>query len=196
MATRDDELVCLRETASRLQSELAGLLTRLNQFESKRTETPLEPGDIAATETDASRAVESPAPPVEEPTAPEFSPSPPLATMIGGEHPRSPGVETVGSALQEAEGPAESGAGLEVAIGKVWLNRIGAIALLLAAVFFVKLSIDQGWIGPSTRVLLGALTGLVLLGVGEYSLARGMRTFASGILGCGVGMLYVAVFGA
>lgn len=81
-------------------------------------------------------------------------------------------------------------------LGATWFNRIGAIILLLAVVFFVKYSFDQGWLGPRTRVLMGAATGLLLIAGGEYSLARKLRQFAVGLIGGGVAMLYVAAYSA
>jgi uncharacterized membrane protein len=212
MTAPDDELASLRQTAGRLQADLDSLRIRLNQLEAGPPVKPARPADVEDSAAEVSATPESPAPSVvessagvtsamhlrsEEATAPpEVSMSAPLARAIEHKGARARGVKTGGPVVEGAAAPRQSQGGLEVAIGKVWLNRIGAVALLFAAAFFVKLSIDQGWIGPSTRVLLGAFTGLILLGIGEYSLARGMRTFAGGILGCGVGMLYVAVFGA
>ncbi len=85
---------------------------------------------------------------------------------------------------------------LELRIGGVWFNRIGAIILLLAAAFLVKISIDRGWINETARVLLAAAFGVALIGIGEYFLFRKMRSFSAGLLGCGVGVLYLSAFGA
>lgn len=84
----------------------------------------------------------------------------------------------------------------EMRFGATWLNRIGAIILLLAVAFFVKFSFDQGWLGPRTRVLMGAAAGLLMIAGGEYSLLRKLRQFAVGLLGAGVAMLYVSAYSA
>ena len=42
--------------------------------------------------------------------------------------------------------------------------------LLLSAVFFFSYAIEQGWIGPHERVIIGALTGLAMLAGGEWAL--------------------------
>ena len=84
----------------------------------------------------------------------------------------------------------------EMAIGQTWLNRIGAVVLFCSVAFFVKYSFDQGWISPVFRVLAGAAAGVVLLAIGEFCLHRKMRHFAAGILGCGIGILYLSAFGA
>jgi len=84
----------------------------------------------------------------------------------------------------------------EMRFGATWLNRIGAIILLLAVAFFVKFSFDQGWLGPRTRVLMGATAGILMIAGGEYSLIRKLRQFAVGLLGAGVAMLYVSAYSA
>lgn len=82
----------------------------------------------------------------------------------------------------------------EMRIGATWFNRVGALILLLAVAFFVKYSFDQGWLGPLTRVLMGAGTGALLIAGGEYSLARKLRQFSVGLIGAGVAMLYVSAY--
>ncbi len=110
-------------------------------------------------------------------------------------------LKTTGAGDQEAgEGARGAATGrdeaAELVIGRTWLNRAGAVILLLAFFFLVKYSFDQGWISPTLRVLAGAVAGIGLIGVGEFCLHRDMRSFATGVLGCGVGLLYLAVFGA
>jgi uncharacterized membrane protein len=87
-------------------------------------------------------------------------------------------------------------AGIEERIGKIWLNRIGAIILLLGVAFFVKYSFDQGWISPTLRVCMGGVAGLALIAVGEYALRMDKRPFAAGLLGAGIVVLYFAAFAA
>ena len=45
-------------------------------------------------------------------------------------------------------------------LGGNWLARIGAVALVLGAGFFLKLAIDNDWIGERGQVFLGLMTGL------------------------------------
>ncbi|MSQ13952.1 MAG: DUF2339 domain-containing protein [Dehalococcoidia bacterium] len=49
-----------------------------------------------------------------------------------------------------------------------WLARIGVVALLVGVAFFLKLSFDNNWIGPVTRVSLGGGCSGLLLGAGGY----------------------------
>jgi uncharacterized membrane protein len=83
---------------------------------------------------------------------------------------------------------------MEVAIGKTWLNRIGALILLLGVGFFVKYSFDQGWISPTLRIIIGFGCGFALVVAGEYFLYREMNNFAVGLLGAGTAVLYFASF--
>ncbi len=104
--------------------------------------------------------------------------------------------DAVGADGSTQSTPVGSAGGMELRIGGTWLNRAGAIILFLAVAFFAKYSFDQGWISPAMRVVAAAAVGLIMLGVGEYYLARAARTFASGLLGAGVCVLYLAVYGA
>ncbi|MCH7632744.1 MAG: DUF2339 domain-containing protein, partial [Planctomycetes bacterium] len=113
---------------------------------------------------------------------------------------RTPGAATSDTKGRTPIGATSDSAGkdiaLEARIGGIWFNRIGAFILLLSAGFFVKLMFDRGWISETFQVLIVAAFGLALVGVGEYCLKKGMRTFAGGVLGCGIGVLYIACFGA
>ena len=71
----------------------------------------------------------------------------------------------------------------------VWL---GAVALALAGAFLVKYSIDQGLIGPTTRVVLGLAFGAVLLGAAEW-LRRRSAGIAQGLAAAGIAVLYAAL---
>jgi len=79
----------------------------------------------------------------------------------------------------------------------VWL---GGIALVLAAVFLIRYSIEVGLVTPAARMLAAALFGLVLLGAGEY--ARGGRLLADdpriaqALVGAGLAVLYATAYGS
>lgn len=73
---------------------------------------------------------------------------------------------------------------------------IGGIALFIGAGFFVKYSIDKNLIPPIVRLVIGAITGLILIIAsgrferGRYDIMR--HTLAAG----GVGVLYSVIFAA
>ena len=85
---------------------------------------------------------------------------------------------------------------LEARVGLTWINRIGAITLLLGAAFFFKYAVDNEWIGPAGRVILGLLAGFGLLGLADRLWQRGQRIFAQGLSGGGVALLYLSFYAA
>jgi hypothetical protein len=74
------------------------------------------------------------------------------------------------------------------------LNKLGALSLVVGAAIVFKYAVDNGWIGPTGRVVLGLAAGAALLGVGEVYARRGWRAFASGLVAAGDGLLFVAVW--
>ena len=65
----------------------------------------------------------------------------------------------------------------EFAFATRWLIRVGAVLIIGAIIYFVKLSIDRGWMGPTGRVaatlfwgMVGCVGGSWLVKKGRYSL--------------------------
>src|SRR5215469_9936862 len=56
--------------------------------------------------------------------------------------------------------PEREPADLEGKIGRVWLNRIGIMAILAGVAYFIKYAFDTGWIGPGGRVAIGLVAGI------------------------------------
>jgi uncharacterized membrane protein len=85
--------------------------------------------------------------------------------------------------------PQES---LESRVGLNWINRVGAITLTLGAAFFFKYAIDNDWIGPTGRILLGVLAGAMLCAFGFRSWRQTESTFAQGVTASGLAVLYLS----
>jgi hypothetical protein len=90
--------------------------------------------------------------------------------------------------------PPERAPALETRLGLTWVNRIGALTVVLAVAFFFKLAVDNQWIGETGRVVLGVLAGFVTLGVADAMWKRGHRTYAQGITATGVAILYLSFY--
>ncbi len=80
-------------------------------------------------------------------------------------------------------------------LGGNWLARIGAVALVLGAGFFLKLAIDYNWIGESGQVFLGLVAGLALIAGGEYWQKK-YPIWAQPLTGAGIAVLYLSIFAA
>ena len=85
---------------------------------------------------------------------------------------------------------------LESLIGGSWFNWIGIIAVTFGVAFFLKFAFDKQWIGPSARVSLSAIVGIVLLYVGERLRGRGLKAYAYILSGGGLLILYLSDFAA
>jgi uncharacterized membrane protein len=85
---------------------------------------------------------------------------------------------------------------LESRIGSQWFNRIGILAVLIAAAWFLKLAIDNHWIGPLGRVLIGLVAGAGLIAWSERFRTRGYAAFSYSLKAVGSGVLYLSLWAA
>jgi uncharacterized membrane protein len=85
---------------------------------------------------------------------------------------------------------------LESRIGSQWFNRIGILAVLIAMAWFLKLAIDNHWIGPLGRVLIGLLAGAGLIAWSERFRTRGYAAFSYSLKALGSGTLYLSLWAA
>lgn len=93
-----------------------------------------------------------------------------------------------------AASPRGSSLDLETMIAGRWLNRIGLLLVLIAVAYFLKLVIDNEWVGPTGQVALGVLAGAGLLGFSQWLLGRGYLYFSEGITALGAGVLYLSLW--
>lgn len=79
-----------------------------------------------------------------------------------------------------------------------WMAWLGGLSVALAGIFLVGYSIERGWLGPTARILLAIVTGLVLHAAAEY-FRRKTKTahpaFAALAGGASI-TLYAALFAA
>lgn len=168
----DNELIELKRISRELKIELAVLDERIGKLE--------RPQHAAVAEFDAAA----------EFMIPGTVPKPPTAEVSGVKEPAVP------HAMAPDSPKRSKSHDIEILIGQTWLNRVGAFILFLAFAFFIKYAFDRGWLSPSTRVIIAGTGGLVLVGAGQFCLHRAMRAIAGGFIGCGIGVLYLAAYGA
>ncbi len=88
--------------------------------------------------------------------------------------------------------PSKPRGSMEKFIGENLLNKIGIGILVIGIGIFVKYAIDQDWIGHIGRVLVGVLTGGILMGVAHF-LRKKYKAFSSVLVGGGIATLYFSI---
>ena len=85
---------------------------------------------------------------------------------------------------------------LESRIGSQWFNRVGILAVLIGMAWFLKLAIDNHWIGPLGRVLIGLVAGAALIAWSERFRNNGYAAFSYSLKAMGSGTLYLSLWAA
>jgi uncharacterized membrane protein len=141
--------------------------------------------------------VPAPAPPRPDPAPapPRPAPAPVHIPLVVELEPEPDGI------LEEEAARSESLGGLfERLVAGRLLIWLGGIALVLAAIFLIRYSIEVGLVTPRARMIGAALFGLALLAAGEYAkkgrlLADDPR-IAQSLVGAGVAVLYATAYGS
>ncbi len=179
-----------------LGAELRQLAARIGRIERQLGLAP--PPAPAEREREPSAAAEPVAPPV----TPQREPAPPPAA-VRAERPAepAPAAPAPAPALRPAPQPPlvvkPPRAPLEVLIGERWMAWVGAIIVVAAVGFFVKLAYDLGWWGrlaPLAKCLVAAGFGGALLAAGEVALRRVGRRAAVSLYSAGLGTLYLTAY--
>ena len=147
---------------------------------------PLEKPQTAVSrerEEPVSSDLETPAPPATEPVSP-----PPSTREERRSLRQSHQAETAEQAKRTPR--------LEALIGGNWLLKIGILAIVLGALYFLKYAFDNQWIGNIGRVLIGMFSGLGLLYGGETFRRKGYKLYGQTLAGGGVSILYLSIYAA
>lgn len=144
--------------------------TESYQPEPERTAKPLKP------EPSVQTSYQTPTPEILAPEFKEFT--------RAGKSAASPGWFSL------------EGKDLEALIGGNWFSRIGILAIILSAGFFLKLAFENQWIGATGRVMIGVAAGIGMLFSGERMRAKNYRYYAHGLSGGGIAILYLTLFAA
>jgi hypothetical protein len=121
-------------------------------------------------------------PPVVEPEPPEKPPEPRPVVMPPSEPPKPVKPR-----------PAFD---WESLVGVKLFSWIAGIALVIAAVSFLRYSIDHGWLSPPIRMAIGLVAGIALLVICELKAARKYPITANALDGAGVAVLFATFFSA
>jgi uncharacterized membrane protein len=85
---------------------------------------------------------------------------------------------------------------LETRIGSQWFNRLGILAVLIGMAWFLKFAIDNNWIGPLGRVLIGLVAGAGFIAWSERFRNKGYAVFSYSLKAVGSGILYLSLWAA
>lgn len=114
-------------------------------------------------------------------------------------------VVTQATEADEAPAPVAKGRSVEETLASRWMIWLGGLAVALSAVFLFTYAVDQGWLTPMTRVILGLCLGGALLAAGEWTLrhpvaalARAVRTdfVPPALSAAGIFAVFAALFAA
>jgi uncharacterized membrane protein len=81
-------------------------------------------------------------------------------------------------------------------VGVKLFSAIAGIALLLAAIFFLRYSVQQGWLQPPVRVAIGMVVAIGLLVACELKAARRYPATANALDASAIAILFATFFAA
>ena len=179
-----------------LQATVAALGVELSRISQRVTLIERMIGAPAAQTTQAQTVRDQPQGAAASSSSPLSAPYRPVPPSGSG---REPVLQQApaGSSAPPGAGWFNSVAGWnwEWLLGGNWLARIGAVALVLGVGFFLKLAIDNNWIGERGQVFLGLMAGLALIAGGEYWQKK-YPIWAQPLTGAGIAVLYLSIFAA
>jgi len=145
-------------------------------------------------------AAKPPEPPraEEPPRLPGVPPPPPRTPGVGPIPPKTPGAPPPRppSGAPPAPAPERKPFDWEGLVGVRLFSAIAGLALAAAAVFFLKFSIDNGWLQPPVRVAIGIAVAVVLLIGCELKAARKYPLTANALDAAAVAILFSTFFAA
>src|SRR5262245_48939268 len=84
----------------------------------------------------------------------------------------------------------------ESLVGVKLFSAIAGIALVLAAGFFLRYSIDRGWLSPPVRLSIGIIVSIALLVVCELHASRRYAITANALDAAAIAILFASFFAA
>jgi hypothetical protein len=92
--------------------------------------------------------------------------------------------------------PAAPGFDWEGLVGVKLFSAIAGIALVLAAILFLRYSIEHGWLQPQVRVVIGIIVAVALLVACELKAARRYPVTANAMDAAAIAILFSTFFAA
>jgi len=169
----------VEEEVQQLRHQLSSLTQRVYQLEQRLLATAMREAHQMPAPTDPVSTSAPVAPPPVNYIEPPSTPPPFYSVKLESPHQSPSRMETNS---------------LESRIGSQWLNRVGIIAVLVGVSYFLKLAIDNGWIGPGMRVLIGLAAGVALVWWSERFRRSQAVGFSYSLKAIGIGVLYLSLW--
>ncbi|MGE5191661.1 MAG: DUF2339 domain-containing protein [Deltaproteobacteria bacterium] len=187
-------------------------LQRLRRTRPARGEAPApEARPVPPDRREPKPELPRPAPIAEEPVVwieESTEPAPPragaprpvsAAAEPAGIRPKIPAPSQPAEVFAESLGPAEKpeageSFSLEELLAGKWMTWVGALAVVIGAGFALKYAIDNDYLGPTGRVVLGLVTGMVCFAGGALAIQRNYRFLGQGLVGAALGILYLSLY--
>lgn len=201
----------LEDELLQLRADLRSLERTITKLRAGRAEEAAPPSEVAALSAEATPA--EPAAPIEPQPVPEVitvpTPPPPVeaepiaeAAAFEAKPIEEPAIPppphepppTAPPPSPEPPPPPARPFDWESVVGVKLFSWIAGVALVLAAVFFLRYSVEHGWLSPLVRATLGMLTGVALIVVCELRVARDYTFTANALDGAGIAILYATLF--
>jgi uncharacterized membrane protein len=144
-------IAALERQVARLHADLGSVATRA---------APLEDAEVQAN-------VSGPAEEAAQPS-PTVAATPPTPPHLAAPAPAAPPPQQPEEAAPSVPPSPPPRPSLEEALGTRWTVWVGGAALALGALLLVRYSIEQGYFGPGSRVVLGLVVSAALVGAGEF----------------------------
>jgi uncharacterized membrane protein len=158
------------------------------------------PPPLAPPEPGSPVAAPPPTPASPPPPKPSAPAPPPVATAPTRATAGTPSRPAATAPPRRPDRPPEEGrtAGFdwEGLVGVRLFSAVAGVALVLAAIFFLRYSVERGWLQPPVRVAIGVLTGIALLVVCERKAARRYPVTANALDAAAVSILFATFFAA
>ncbi len=122
-------------------------------------------------------------------------PTPTVQSQVissSGQIPSSSPAIPVKPPVSTPQAPSETPVTNEEASGRI-LGRIGIGAVIVGVAFFLKYAFDNNWIQPTSRVIIGLLIGILVMGIGQ-ALRKKYLNYSDMLMGGGMAILYLAIY--
>jgi uncharacterized membrane protein len=135
-------------------------------------------------------------PPVPEKASAPKAPIAPVAPAPSAPRAPAPSAPSALAPSAPSASAPESAFDWERVVGVKLFSAVAGIALVLAAIFFLRYSIEHGWLQPPVRVLIGIAVSVALLVVCELKAARQYPVTANALDAAAIAILFSTFFAA